>query len=434
MLFVAVWIVWGGLALEEANAQFMRLGRFDVNLSVGGGIGYESNVDGSYPEEEDPNREMGDFYWRGTVNLSAAPVALRPNTTLSLAGGVNLQDYFDRSDSDTLAYNASANLAVQLPPSLQFTGLASAEYTADGETDDTYRPGGYTRDPTLTLTADGAVMWNWRQLRAEGRATFTREEHDKEEYWLDDNDETVFFAAIYWDVFSWGSIYYSWERTETVYPRNPEGDTTETVKNFGLQGAIPLSWIRHPQISYSLGIESEESDADPDKDATWEPTHTITAVDTFQINRVLRLDGSATWERAIYDDEISFVYSFVLTHEWGNNVTHSLSFEQEPKKTFGSNLDTKTTTYAYNMNIRNFFLRGLSAGFAAEHAIDEPLGVEDPLIEYTTTLTLSFSHSKQFSRRLSRTASYNYTWENSNFHDDGAKEEHVIEYGFNYVF
>jgi hypothetical protein len=49
-------------------------------------------------------------------------------------------------------------------------------------------------------------------------------------------------------------------------------------------------------------------------------------------------------------------------------------------------------------------------------------------------MDVSLGHSRQLSRRLSRTLAYTYSWENSNFHDDGAKEEHVVTYGLDYQF
>ena len=86
------------------------------------------------------------------------------------------------------------------------------------------------------------------------------------------------------------------------------------------------------------------------------------------------------------------------------------------------------------MGIRDFFLRGLSAGFNASYEISEPLETDDPEIEYTTTLSASVGHSKQFSKRLSRSLSYTYTWEHSNFHENDAKVKHLVVYGFDYVF
>ena len=47
---------------------------------------------------------------------------------------------------------------------------------------------------------------------------------------------------------------------------------------------------------------------------------------------------------------------------------------------------------------------------------------------------LHMSHQRQLSRRLSRNLAYEYTWENSNFHDQGANEKHLVTYSFSYAF
>lgn len=421
------------------RAQILRLGPFDIFSSVHTEIAYDSNVEDSYPDELEEGLKNEDFYVLGKLSANTA-AALRPNARVTLSGGFGYQKYFERDDMDSPLYNAAATLNVVLPPMFTLNANASVAYTSDSADEegvtrnDVYYPGGKRRDPELTVDLGTALQWHWRQLRAEGRVTWAREAYDNEASKEGDNDETTYFAAAYWDVFTWGSVYYSWERTETIHPNIDGEDETEVKKNFGLSGAIPLSWIPHPHFTYSIGIESEESDTDSEKDATWEPTHTITAEDSFQINKSLRLSGSATWERAIYDDEITFEYNISLAHTWGSHITQTLNFTQEPKRTFASNSDTKTTTYGYDLGIRDFFLRGLSAGFNASYEISEPLETDDPEIEYTTTLSASIAHSKQFSKRLTRTLSYTYTWEHSNFHEDDAQVKHLVVYGYDYVF
>lgn len=421
------------------RAQILRLGPFDIFSSVHAEIAYDSNVEDSYPDELEEGLKNEDFYVLGKLSANTA-TSLRPNSHLSLSGGFGYQKYFERDDKDMPIYDAATVLNVVLPPMFTLDMNAAVAYTSDSTDaegitrDNVYYPGGKRRDPKLTINLGANLQWQWRQLRAASHVTWAREAYDNEASKEGDNDETTYFAAAYWDIFTWGSIYYSWERTETVYPNKEAEDKNETKKNFGLSGSVPLSWIPHPHITYSLGIESEESDTDPEKDATWEPTHTISAEDSIQINKSLLLSGSLAWKRAIYDDEVSFQYNISLAHTWGSHIKQTLTFTQEPEKTFASNTDTKTTTYAYDLGIRDFFLRGLSAGFKASYEISEPLETDDPEIEYTTTLSASLSHSKQFSRRLSRTLSYTYKWEHSNFHDNDAQIKHLVVYGFDYVF
>lgn len=427
-----------------ASAQILRLGPFDIVSSIQTEIAYDSNIDDVYPEEEIDGIQPGDFYAMGKINASTR-ASLRPNTTLVLSGGFGYQKYLEREDSDIPLYDAIATLSVTLPPMFTLDANASAVFTSEAldqpgeKRDNVYYPGGKRRDPKLTVSCDSAINWKWRQLRAEGHVSWVREAYDHEDSKLGDNDETTYSAAAYWDVFSWGSIYYSYEHVFTTHPHSSEGenptpDETEITKNFGLSGSIPLSWIPHPQLTYSIGIESEDSNTSAEKDATWEPSHTLSAQDSFPITPSLLFSGSLTWERAIYDDEITLTYSLSLRHSWGKHIVQDLQFDQEPSKTFGSNQDTKTTTYSYSLGISDFFLRGVSTGFSARYEISEPLEDENPTIEYTTNFSAHIGHSKSFSPRLSRTLNYTYTWECSNLHIDGAQEKHLISYGLNYVF
>lgn len=55
---VAFLLVLLGLA-RPANGQTLRLGALDLFLTGHLEVGYESNIDGAYPEEEDPFTRRG---------------------------------------------------------------------------------------------------------------------------------------------------------------------------------------------------------------------------------------------------------------------------------------------------------------------------------------------------------------------------------------
>ncbi len=425
-------LVW--LALGQSGfAQTFRLGLFDFFLTGTADLGYESNVDGAYPEDEDPLYEKGDFYWMPGLTLQSSSVGMRPSTTLKLAGAYEYQDYFKRNDEDTELYDFNADFKT-VHPRLTLGGNGRTAYEIKSE-QDTYRPGGSKRDPMQTQEASVFANWNYRKFRIETHADYSRERHDKEEYKPDDEDETTVFAGAYLDLFTWGSVYYSWEQKVTTLVETNE-ETDEVTKNFGLDGSVPLSWLAHPKITFQLGFESEEVDTEgeEDEDPTWEPTFTITAEDEFQLTKSLYLAGAATWESKEDEDEVTFEYNAQLTHQLSRQVRHSVSFTREPQDTFGSNADTETTTYGYAFDAKDLIIYGLGFTFSAEYELETPLGEEDAETEKTTTFDVSLSHSRQLSKRLARRITYTYSWENSNFHDEGALEEHEVIYGFTYDF
>ena len=477
-------LAWACMALVfcpcPVFAQSFRLGMIDWIMQAKTEVGYDSNVDDAYPEEQEPFRERADFYWMPGLTLRSLPLVMAPRTTYNVNAGLAYQDYFERSDLDTALYNAQLSFRTATPR-LTLGGMGGTDYSVDGVAE-SYIPGGVGRDPTLTQTAGAFAGLLYRALRLDGRVDFTSERHDLEEYWDGDQDETTLFAGAQltpltklilnasWqktitlltlsgeetdeteyavgttlNLFSWGGLFYTWERTITQMNTTDQADL-ETVSTFGLTGTIPVEFIRHPKITYALGMsyEEEETEETGVTEKTWEPTHTITVSDDFQISRSLRLSGSATWQsdlagsavwqqNDIETDEISFIYNILLEHQLAPKVRHGLTFTQEPEPTFGSTADTKTTTYGYDFKWGDLLVKGLDMNFNASYEESTPLE-EAAETEQTTLLTFGLMHTRPLSRKLSRIISYQYTREDSNFHDAGPNQKHLAIYGFTYDF
>lgn len=451
-------------------AQTFRLGMTDWFLQAKTDVGYDSNVDGAYPEAEDPDRQKADFYWMPGLTLRSVPWTMAPRTLFNVNAGIAYQDYFVRNDLDTELYNAQLTFRTA-NPRLTLGGMAGTEYSLESSADE-YRPGGVSRDPTRTQKGNVFANLLYRALRVETRADYTQERHDYEEYWEGDNDETVLFGGITvtpvpklsllasWEntttyyplsdeeeeetvytadatlnLFSWGGFYYNWERTITI-EKLTDTTTEETITTFGLRGAIPLDLLRHPQITYSLGIsyEEEENEETGVIEKTWKPVHTLTASDDFQISKSLRLAGSATWKNDPDEDEISFTYMAELEHQLSPKIRHALTFTREPEPTFGSTTKTDTSTYGYNFSWGDLVFQNLTMTLVATYEESTPLEDMLPETEKTTTYTFGLSHTRPLSRKLNRIITYRYTSENSNFHDYGPNERHQAIYGFTYDF
>jgi hypothetical protein len=419
--------------LEPVGAQVLRLGLFDLSMVGKVDLAYDSNVD-DVPsgEPEKPGFPKDDFYWMPGLTINSQPVAMRPNTLVNMTASIAYQDYFTRHDLDTELYNLMLNFQTS-HPRLTLGGMASADYSIEN-TQEEYIPGGFSRDPVLTHTAGFFANWNYRILRLVGNAMYTRERHDYEEYWAGDNDEVSLLAGIYLDVWSWGSLFYTWERTTTTMIL-ADNETIETTETFGIMGTIPVELFRRPKIDYSLGVSREEElNAEETEETEWEFVHTITVSDKFDLSKTIRLDASASWVNTVVDDEVTFQYNLTLSQILSPRAQHSLSFTQEPRPTFGSNTETETTTYGYNLEIRDVIIYNLNFALGATYEENTPLEEVNALTETTTTLNWGLTHTRQFSRKLSRTLSYQYSWEDSNFEKSGATEKHLIIYGLSYTF
>jgi len=421
----AVLLCLGGAAWGQKPTQF-KLGGFVFSLAPSVGLAYDSNVDDAYPEEEDPVLEKADFYWQPAISLNAAPVKLNPATTLTLGGGLTYMDYFKRDDLDTETYSGNVSIN-SVSRYITLTGAGTVDYSLENS-QDAYRPGGVTRDPTLTETLMGGVQWQWQKLRANWTGTFTRERHTDEEYKGGDNDEYDWVAGIYFDFVSWASVFYSYEWDKSIQLHPEETETIDMTDSAGLT----MTYSGHPQITYTLALERSRSDPKTEEKG-WEPTHTISVADSFDLTKHTHFSASATWDDTVKDDEVSFTYTLSMAQELTAWMSHNLSFTQEPRPTFGSTSDTETTTLAYTLSLSDFLMKGVGASGGITYEKSTPLGDSDALSEYTTTMNFSLSHSRVLSRRLSRTLSYTYTWENSNFHTEGAKEKHLIMYMLNYL-
>ena len=424
-------IAWLGL-VATGSGQILRLGPFNFTPSVGVEVGYDSNVDDLYPEEQDPDLQPGDFYWMPSFSLRSQTVPMRPRTTVDMEGHVAYQDYFARNDLDTELYGVSVGFQT-IHPRLTLSGHASTEYSVESEID-TYVPGGASRDPMKTDMAGLSLQWNYRKVRFEASSTYAIERHDYELYQFDDNDELTLDWAVYLDVWTWGSLFYSSERTYTTYIQpEPDREENENDRKFGLEGAIPVSLLKHPKITYQLGIESVDDDTDDTEGLTWEPMHTITVSDEFQLSKTVNLSASAMWENDVAEDDIGFTYDVKLEQKVGARARHSLYWLREPGGQMGSTVDTDTTTYGYNFSINDLIVYNLTLSGLAEYMEETPIAT-GALTEETTTLQLGLNHARQLSRRLSRIMGYEYTYETSNFHHDGPKENHLLTYALTFDF
>lgn len=461
----AAWL----MLVHPGEAQTFRLGSFDLFLTGKAEVGYDSNVDDNYPEEVDPDFQQGDFYWMPGLTLRSGSVPMRPSTTVNLLAGIAYQDYFVRNDLDTELWNA--NLRFQTAhPRLTLGGGVGSEYTVEAN-QEKYYPGGASYDPRRTDLAELLASWKYRALRLEASANYSSERHYYEKYQPDDQDETILMAGAYWSPINKLNLFYTWKNTETIlietdeeenetvstwnadlrlfqwgglfYTRErtvtttqPSGDETEETKNtFGISGSMPASFIPHPKITYSLAIQYEETEnTTGEVEETWEPVHTITVSDELQISKTVLLSGNATWNNDVDADDVEFQYNLSLAQKIGARAQHVLTFTQEPEPTFGSTTDTKSTTYSYAFSVNDLIFYNLSMRIEALYEEETPLDEEDALTEGTTTLTFGLNHTRQLSRKLSRVLAYVYTWENSNFHDYGAKEKYLLTYGLAYEF
>lgn len=420
------------VAPRPAAAQKPSVYRFaglDFTLSGSLALNYSSNVDQIYPEEEKENYRKDDFYLVPSLTLSAAPIRITPSTTLTFGGTVGYEKYFERKDLDTETYNLSLALSSVLRY-LSLNAAASIERSTENSEDETYKPGGYSRDPQVTEEVSFGATRVFNLLTVSFTTDYTRERHDYEEYKSSDQDEFTFDLDVRYALTTMFSAFYthSYDWTHTI-----QDDETKTEIEDNLGIAMNGGIGRHPHVTLAVGMEREVTDDPEDDEKKWKPVIDLSITDAYDLTKYVSVAAGLTWSDDKEEDEVSFTYNASITHRLPPYITQSLAFTCEPLDTFGSDADTESTTFTYSLGINPFFAKGLSFAGSVEYAIDEPLDKSSPT-EYTTTYNANFTHTRLLSRKLSRALSYNYTWENSNLHHDGANIEHLVTYQLNYVF
>jgi hypothetical protein len=462
-----------GMALPcvpSAFAQTLRLGSFDLTMVGRMDVAWDSNVDDLGVDEVKEGYQRSDFYLMPGLSVVSSPVGVWPSTLLGLSAGIAYQDYLVRNDLDTAIYDAGITFNTSMPR-LSLDGQARVEYSVEGM-EDTYVPGGSKRDPMLTQAANVLAGWNHRNLRLEAGSSFTRERHDYEEFWIGDQDETIYSAGAYlqdwrrlslfwtwvrtetilvevpsvtdetvytfganWALFKWGGPFYTWERTLTTIVASQDSETDVIEQTFGFSGAIPVDILPRPKVTYSFGMQYEETrNTDAEDEKTWEPVHTISVSDELQLSRTIDLRGNATWSSDVDADEIEFQYNVVLTQLLGPRAEHALSFSQEPRRTFGSNTDTETTTYGYTLGIKDLFIYNLGFNFGMTREENTPLEEGNSQTEVIHSINAGLIHTRQITSRLQRQLSYQYTWEDSNLEATDPIIKHLVIYGLIYQF
>lgn len=416
-------------AVSFAQATVYRIAGFDFTLSGALAVNYSSNVEQEYPEEHNENYTKDDFYLVPSLTLAGAPIRLNPSTSLSVGGTAGYEKYIERHDLDTELYNVNLALNSALRY-LSFTAAANFERSTENEENETYKPGGYSRDPQETQDVSFGVTWSSFRLTLSFTTDYSRERHDYEEYQGDDQDELTYDFNANFAFSELFSAYYthSYDWTHTIQDDTKE---TEIDDEFGI--ALNHSIGRHPVITASVGMDREITNEEGDEEKKMRPVFNISVTDAYDLTKYVSIAAGLDWSDDNEEDEVSFTYYANLTHRMPPYITQVFSFTQEPLETFGSDAETASTSFTYTLSISPFFVKGLAFNGSADYTIDKPLDKSSPT-EYTTTYNAGLAHTRALSRKLSRTLSYNYSWENSNFHHDGANVEHLVTYQLNYLF
>jgi hypothetical protein len=412
------------LSPSLAEAQFLRLGPFDFTATTRAGAVYSDNIEQERSYETDAERE--DYYVFAGVDLQSV-ADLTANSSLTIDTGVMYEKHFIRDDLDNSEEPFGRFRADYAQSIRHLTLKAFYGWERESESrEDTYIPGGRsskTRNVGTTTEYGTSLEWSRDPFLVGASYDVEKERFDKEEFKDGEKDTTTYH------------YYGDWKLSDRLtLEADREDETTETPDGkqdgWKLTDSVDLAVIllKKPSLTYKLGYEKESTDKE---DGKWEPTHTIDLGDgwVFESPRVkLTLKAAYTYEKDPEEDDVTLTYGATLDHELAARVKHGLSFEREPRDTFGANEDTDTTTYGYYFNMDDVLIPDLDFRGDVTYEIDKPVSGPE---EKTTTVELALTHTREISARFRRIFRYEYSWEDSNLESEVLTENRV-EWSYEY--
>lgn len=419
---MAAWIASLALAAAPASAQFLRVGPFNFDAKVTARVIYTTNVEGQSPAESD-GAEMKDTYFVLALDMPGR-ADVSPNTTARLDLGVAVEKHVNRPDLD----NSSEPLGrARFQSTTQLNHLtvdthASIQESSASATD-TYVPGRSRLTRMVSKENEYGAGVNWKSdILAIGYTyDLTSTRYVDEQFMVGDQDsesrELSVLLALVDDV----NIHYIMDQTRSDLihdEQDPVWLTTETVTIDWM-----LEFWRHPRTTYSIGLEKEDTE---EQKGSWDVTHSIAAEDEYEFSRSIRGRFNARYELEDHPEstDISLTYGGSLEQDLGRTSRHSISVMRQPVGTFGSTKDTDQTSWNYLFSKRDLFIYDLSLNFGARYDIERPMDEALPE-ERTTSYDVDLDHTVRVSRHLSRSLSYQYSWEKSDLEIDPVTEHRV---------
>ena len=406
-------------------AQAIKIGRFDFQTVAGMDLIYSTNVEQVPDGPTTDGLERKDYYYIARLSLSTSQ-DFNPNSTLSVGAGAQLEKHFVRDDLDTKSepfgeFNLTQETSLGR---YDFTFFARYSRRATSE-DSTFVPGGRQRRDVNTITAYGGdVAWAYERLTLDGGYRFEKERHEDAGFSAGDEDRQNYDFSARWMINRRFDAVYDYTRERTKLKSAVGFSGWEETQFAGFEVLL----LDNPELRYRVGMEKED---DTTTKGSWELIHTFTLRETYDFTKTVTLSITIdyTIEEERESDDTGLIYSIILDHILDPLANHSLTFTREPRDTFGSNLDTDTTRFAYQLAKEELLVKDLSFSFSATYDIDRPvMGAEEKTKRYVARL----SNARQLSRKLTRRLAYVYDYEESNI--TTPIEEHRVELSLDYTF
>lgn len=425
LLVVALLLLLPGVA----SAQFLRIGPFDFTAKATLGGVYTTNVE--QERESEATEERQDYYIITGLDL-ASRAEMSPSTALDIETGISIEEHANRKDLNDASDPFGRFRLSSMTELGRYTLNAFGGFERTSESsEDTYDPEGRKKRDVRDESEYGAgLKWERGGLTVEGTFDFTSERHADEEYQDADQDEQTLNLMANWRIMKDLGVSYTMERTKTDILNDPDSDAGwESTETVSLDWLLPI--LKRPSLTYSLGLEKEDTD---EEKGEWEPIHTLNLSDMWDLSPVLKLSVSAmySYEQNPEENDISFTCMASLEHDIGRTAMQMLSVTKEPVSTLGSTAETDNTAVHYNFTKRDLFVYNLTWTVDVDYSLDEPLDSAEES-ETTWTYGMGLTHSRALTRKIERQLAYRYDREDSSLEDE-ILDEHRVTLSYVYTF
>jgi len=413
-----------------AEAQFLKLGPFDIDSTATLDAIYSSNVDNVRPSEA--TERMEDYYLVGRLSLNADAelgkhIRINSAFTLSQEKHFLRPDLDDRSRSDPFGQ-------IDISTDMDFGRYVVTVFYKHESTFE-QREAQFVEERrskrTFRRSDDYGARLTWRRGRVDWQAGIrgARDRYVEDEFKDGDQDTAKIDFSISWQVTKRITTFYAYDRNRKKLINEPEEyDGWDDSHRVGT--AILL--LKRPNTTYSLAMVKQTSQGE---EIGWEPAHTFSVSDALDLTKTLKLTGYATYtiKETQAADDIGFTYGANLDHQIARTAQQNLRATREPADTFGSSVDTDTTTVGYTFSKQDLFIYNLALTLGAQFKYSKPMGVDAGDPEKTWTYIGDLTWTRKVSRKMERAISYRYRRESSDVEDEDL-QEHRVTVSYIYSF
>jgi len=444
------------LAIGPVQAQWLNLGPFELNSTLNLGLNYSTNADQLTDDERvftPTGRELEkEDMWIDygvTFNLAGN---FFPGIDIDASTSLTFEKHFIRDDLDEdkdpfydVTISASSDrghwtYGIDIVYNEELTAEKEDVAISRDDLSELRRE----RDRTTTLSITPFISWTYQYLSADAGYDYEKETHNDEFSDADTETQKYDYSLKYTlnkrVSFTW---MHEFEKEELIGAEGSLLDGIDTPASVAAAEApvweetksiiATYQVLERPSLSVSGGYESED---EGEEKGEWDPTFSVDLSDTRKLAGNIDLTGTAsyTWEKEEEVEDVAFTYSATLTHNLPSGWTQSLSAKREPQDTFGSTVDSTTTSYDYMLIQPNFIMRSLGFNFGLSHEIvstpDAGIKSTSTGDEETTEWTVGLAKGYNLSKSLTANASYLYSLEQSNIESDIT--EHLYTLSFSY--